>query len=109
MACKPSSSANLLSTMRSWTIAERSSPLIVAEPRTPALNGATQAGLHLEMAVRDYVFAYAWLHGRRKATEHLGVSRHTLWAEMALAAYNLVRMAKRMPASSSLPAAVSAG
>ena len=30
-------------------------------------------------AVRGYVRAYAGLHGRRKAAEHLGVSRHTLW------------------------------
>ena len=32
-----------------------------------------------ERAVRDYVRAYASLHGRRKAAEDLGVSRHTLW------------------------------
>ena len=30
-------------------------------------------------AVRGYVRAYASLHGRRKAAEDLGVSRHTLW------------------------------
>ena len=43
------------------------------------MNGATQAGPHFEWAVRDYVRAYVQLHGRRKAAEHLGVSRHTLW------------------------------
>ena len=43
------------------------------------MNGKTQAGPHLERAVRDYVRAYASLHGRRKAAEVLGVSRHTLW------------------------------
>ncbi len=53
--------------------------MIVAEPRTQPLNGMTQAGPGLEMAVRDYVRAYAWLHGRRKTAEDLGVSRHTLW------------------------------
>ena len=53
--------------------------MIVAEPRTQALNGATQAGPDLRRAVRGYVRAYASLHGRRKATEDLGVSRHTLW------------------------------
>ena len=53
--------------------------MIVAEPRTQSLNGKTQAGPHLERAVRDYVRAYASLHGRRKAAEVLGVSRHTLW------------------------------
>ena len=53
--------------------------MIVAEPRTPALNGMSQAGPDLRRAVRGYVRAYASLHGRRKAAEHLGVSRHTLW------------------------------
>ena len=53
--------------------------MIVAEPRTQALNGTTQAGPDLRRAVRGYVRAYASLHGRRKAGEHLGVSRHTLW------------------------------
>ena len=53
--------------------------MIVAEPRTQALNGATQAGPDLRRAVRGYVRAYASLHGRRKAAEDLGMSRHTLW------------------------------
>ena len=39
----------------------------------------TQAGPNLRRAVRGYVHAYASLHGRRKAAEDLGVSRHTLW------------------------------
>ena len=43
------------------------------------LNGTTQTGPHFERAVREYVRAYASLHGRRKAAEDLGVSRHTLW------------------------------
>ena len=33
----------------------------------------------LSDAVRDYVRAYVWRHGRRKTAEDLGVSRHTLW------------------------------
>ncbi len=53
--------------------------MIVAEPRTRPLNGTTQARPRLERAVRDYVRAHVWLHGRRKAAEVLGVSRHTLW------------------------------
>ena len=53
--------------------------MIVAEPRTRTLNGTTQTGPRLERAVRGYVRAYASLHGRRKAAEYLGVSRHTLW------------------------------
>ena len=43
------------------------------------MNGTTQAGPDLRSAVRGYVRAYASLHGRRKAAEDLGVSRHTLW------------------------------
>ena len=53
--------------------------MIVAEPGTQALNGATEAGPDLRRTVRHYVRAYASLHGRRKAAEDLGVSRHTLW------------------------------
>ena len=53
--------------------------MIVAEPRTQTSNGTTQAGPRLKRAVQDYVRAYASLHGRRKAAEDLGVSRHTLW------------------------------
>ena len=53
--------------------------MIVAEPRTQALNGTTQAGPDLRRAVRGYVRAYASLHGRRKTAEDIGVSRHTLW------------------------------
>ena len=53
--------------------------MIVAEPRTRTLNGATEAGPDLRRAVRGYVRAYASLHGRRKTAEVLGVSRHTLW------------------------------
>ena len=30
-------------------------------------------------AIRDYVRAYVWRHGRSKTAEDLGVSRHTLW------------------------------
>ena len=53
--------------------------MIVAEPRTQTSNGTTQAGPRLTRAIRNYVRAYASLHGRRKAAEDLGVSRHTLW------------------------------
>ena len=53
--------------------------MIVTEPRTQTVNGTTQAESDLERAVRDYVRTYAVLHGRPKAAEALGVSRHTLW------------------------------
>ena len=43
------------------------------------MNGTTQAGPDLERAVRAYVRTYAVLHGRPKAAEAFGVSRHTLW------------------------------
>ena len=79
MACKALHAPSFPSTMGCWAIADGSSRLIVTEPRARTLNGTTQAGPQLERAVRHYVRAYASLHGRRKATEHLGVSRHTLW------------------------------
>ena len=79
MACKALSSTNFPFKMRCWAIADRSSRLIVAEPPTRTLNGTTQAGPDLERAVRAYVRAYAVLHGRPKAAEAFGVSRHTLW------------------------------
>ena len=53
--------------------------MIVTTPRTRSLNGTTQAGPDLQRAVRAYVRAYERRHGRRKAAEDLGVSRHTLW------------------------------
>ena len=65
--------------MRCRAIVEWSSRLIVTEPRTRTLNGATQAGPGLMRAVRDYVRVYERRHGRRKTAEDLGVSRHTLW------------------------------
>ena len=79
MACKALHASNLPFRMGYWAIAEWSRRLIVAEPRTQASNGATQAGPDLRRAVRDYVCAHVRLHGRRKTAEDLGVSRHTLW------------------------------
>ena len=45
--------------------------------------------------------------GGGRKLRYCGVARNGLWAEMALAAYNLVRMAKLMPPPSS-PGAVPA-
>ena len=53
--------------------------MIVKETRRHTSNATTQAGSDLKRAVRDYVRAYEWRHGRRKTAEDLGVSRHTLW------------------------------
>ena len=53
--------------------------MIVKETRRHTSNATTQAGSDLKRAVRDYVRYYGWRHGRRKAAEDLGVSRHTLW------------------------------
>ena len=61
------------------TLASRSIGLTATNSQTQASNGAAQAGTDLEEAVRDYVRTYAVLHGRPKAAETLGVSRHTLW------------------------------
>ena len=78
-ACKALPWTNFSFRMGCWATADGSSRLIVTKPRNQALNGTIQAGPRLERAVRHYVRAYASLHGRRKAAEHLGVSRHTLW------------------------------
>ncbi len=43
------------------------------------LNGRGQGGPEFKRAVRDYVRAYEWRHGRPKTAADLGVSRHTLW------------------------------
>ena len=42
---------------------------------------------------------FGWLKtvGGGRKLRYCGVARNGLWAEMALAAYNLVRMAKLMP------------
>ena len=53
--------------------------MIVTKPGRRTLNGAAQPETDLERAIRDYVRAYVWRHGRRKTAEDLGVSRHTLW------------------------------
>ena len=62
VSCKALPSTTLPFTMRYWAIADWRRRLIVAEPRTRPIN-ATQAGPRLERAVRDYVRAYARLHG----------------------------------------------
>ena len=53
--------------------------MIATKPRNLTVNGTGQTVPYLERAIRDYVRTYAWLHGRRKTAEGLGVSRHTLW------------------------------
>ena len=53
--------------------------MIVTKPRRRTSKATAQAGPDPERAIRDYVRAYVWRHGRRKTAEDLGVSRHTLW------------------------------
>ena len=53
--------------------------MIVTKPRRRMSKATIQAGPDPERAIRDYVRAYVWRHGRRKTAEVLGVSRHTLW------------------------------
>ena len=54
---------------------------------------------------------FGWLKtvGGGRKLRYCGAARNGLWAEMALAAYNLGRMAKLMPPPSSSPGAVPAG
>ena len=65
--------------MRYWPIENGSGRLIVTKPRRRTSNATTQTGPDPEKAIRDYIRAYVWRHGRRKTAEDLGVSRHTLW------------------------------
>ena len=53
--------------------------MAATDSRAAELNGAAQGRADLDGAVRDYVRTYAVLHGKPKAAEALGVSRHTLW------------------------------
>ena len=55
----------------------------------------------------EEVFGWLKTVGGGRKRRYCGVARNGLWAEMALAAYNLVRMAKLMPPPSS-PGAVPA-
>ena len=48
-------------------------------PPTPTPDEAALADGDLNDAVRHYLHTYARWHGRRKAMEKFGVSRHTLW------------------------------
>ena len=58
------------------------------------------AGYAASQRVRKRVEeVFGWLKtvGGGRKLRYCGVARNGLWAEMALAAYNLVRMAKLMP------------
>ena len=46
------------------------------------LNGRAPAGPELKRAIRAYVRTYVLWHGRQRAAETFGVSRHTLWRFM---------------------------
>ena len=48
-------------------------------PAMPASQDKTPDNGTLNYAIRDYVCSYALWHGRAKAAETFGVSRHTLW------------------------------
>ena len=49
------------------------------EPRTQTPSKRSRANADLNEAIRRYVRTYVLLHGRNKAAETFGVSRHTLW------------------------------
>ena len=49
------------------------------------LNGREQGGPEFKRAVRDYVRAYVWRHGRSKIAEDLGVSRHIALSSLVTA------------------------
>ena len=53
--------------------------MITTESRTPTLGKAASADGDLNDAILSYVRTYVLWHGRQRAAETLGVSRHTLW------------------------------
>ena len=88
-------------------------PHVAMKQRRSALDRRTSrhAGYAASQRVRKRVEeVFGWLKtvGGGRKLHYCGVARNGLWAEMALAAYNLVRMAKLMPPPSS-PGAVTAG
>ena len=98
-----------VTTCRSFQI----TPHVAMKQRHSALNRRTSrhAGYAASQRVRKRVEeVFGWLKtvGGGRKLRYRGVARNGLWAEMALAAYNLVRMAKLMPPPSS-PGAVPAG
>ena len=97
-----------VTTCRSFEI----TPHVAMKQRHSALDRRTSrhAGYAASQRVRKRVEEmFGWLKtvGGGRKLRYCGVARNGLWAEMALAAYNLVRMAKLMPPPSS-PGAVPA-
>ena len=54
-------------------------PMTTTNTSTPIPVEDEPADDHLNYAIRDYVRTYVLWHGRAKAAETFGVSRHTLW------------------------------
>ena len=63
-------------TMDSWAIVNGNRQVNTTERRTGTLSRTALAGLELRKAIRAYVFAYVWRHGRPKAAEGFRVSPH---------------------------------
>ena len=53
--------------------------MLATEPRTKPTSKTTPADANLDEAIRSYVRTYVLRHGRTKAAQTFGVSRHTLW------------------------------
>ena len=81
---------------------QRHSPL----DRAPSRHAGYAASQRVRKRVEE-VFGWLKTVGGGRKLRYCDVARNGLWAEMALAAYNLVRMAKLMPPLSS-PGAVPA-
>ena len=53
--------------------------MTITDTGTPIPGEDESHGDDLNSAIRDYVRTYVLWHGRAKAAETFGVSRHTLW------------------------------
>ena len=65
--------------MECWAIAAGGIRLTTTNTSTPIPVEDESHGDDLDYAIRDYVRTYILWHGRAKAAETFGVSRHTLW------------------------------
>ena len=79
MTCKALRASNFSWTMECWATATGGIRLTTTNTSTPIPVEDESHDGDLDYAIRDYVRTYALWHGRAKAAQHFGVSRHTLW------------------------------
>ena len=79
MPCEALRASNFSWTIEGWATATGGIRLTTTNTSTPIPVEDESHGDDLNDAIRDYVHTYVLWHGRTKAAETFGVSRHTLW------------------------------